>query len=497
MSSRRGTAVRRAGTTFLFLASITLLFRPGAPVAAQTALAPAPVAPGGFLETADSIVVRPLLSPIQIQALLPLRGLFLFPPPYGTEAARITNPTDCGGADCVDYVGYSYWRNINNHVGSDTMLIFLSLDRSRGGAGPTLFSFNKVTGQVSVVGPLFDASSPFSWSTAEGWYFSATRPTTLYLSSGASLLRYDVLTRQMGTVFDAAPQFGSDKYIFQFHSSNDDRVHSATLRQTGTWATLGCLVYREDTAQFSYYPKVGDFDECQIDKSGRWLLIKENVDGAYGEDNRIIDLETGVERLQLDQNGAAGHSDNGFGYMVAADNYSPLPNSVRVFQFGQDPLLAPVVYHNLDWFVSSPNHTSHANARSGVPLGQQYACGSSANRTNSARANEIFCFRLDTSLQVLIVAPSLTDLDAPGGGDDYGKLPKGNLDPTGQYLIWTSNMSGNRLDAFIVRVPSQLLVGTPSDVTPPANVQNLRRGDTAPFPSTGSTTSSSFPTPPR
>src|SRR5207247_1791934 len=40
------------------------------------------------------------------------------------------------------------------------------------------------------------------------------------------------------------------------------------------------------------------------------------------------------------------------------------------------------------------------------------------------------------------------------------KLPKGNLDVTGSYFIWTSNMGGNRLDAFIVKVPFQLLTGT-------------------------------------
>jgi len=30
-------------------------------------------------------------------------------------------------------VGYSYWSNINNHVGSDTMLGFLGLERRKGG----------------------------------------------------------------------------------------------------------------------------------------------------------------------------------------------------------------------------------------------------------------------------------------------------------------------------------------------------------------------------
>jgi hypothetical protein len=35
----------------------------------------------------------------------------------------------------------------------------------------------------------------------------------------------------------------------------------------------------------------------------------------------------------------------------------------------------------------------------------------------------------------LIVAPVMTDLNAGGGGDDYAKAPKGNLDITGRYFI--------------------------------------------------------------
>ena len=80
----------------------------------------------------------------------------------------------------------------------------------------------------------------------------------------------------------------------------------------------------------------GDYDECQIDKSGRWLVIKENVDGRNGEDNRIIDLETGAEHVLLDENGAAGHSDIGYGYMVAEDNFNPQPGAVRVWRFDMD-----------------------------------------------------------------------------------------------------------------------------------------------------------------
>jgi hypothetical protein len=74
-----------------------------------------------------------------------------------------------------------------------------------------------------------------------------------------------------------------------------------------------------------------------------------------------------------------------------------------------------------------------------------------------ARANEIIAFRLDGSLEVLVIAPVMTKLGARGGGDTYAKYPKGNVDVTGKYFIWTDNMAGARLDAFIVKIPSHLL----------------------------------------
>jgi hypothetical protein len=428
--------------------------------------------PGGFVEKTNSTAVRPGLSASQIQAMLPSRGPFVFPAPYLTQGIRLTNAGDCGGADCVSYVGYSYWRNINNNASSPTLLAFISLDRNRGGVGPSLFRVDKTTGVVTPLGALFDSTNPLSWSTGEGWYFSATAPNMLYVFSGTQLQRYDVMTRTFTTVFDAGPQYGSDKYVWQTHSSNDDRVHSATLRSRATDESLGCMAYKEDTKTLLFYPRVGDFDECQIDASGRYLQIKENVDGLYGQDDLIIDLQTGVQRTYLNQNGAPGHSDVGFGYVVGGDNWNSLPNAIRLFPLDQaswSATSAPLVYNNMDWNVLAPDHISHTNAQSGVPASQQYVCGSGANRSNTNRANEVLCFRLDTSMNVLVVAPVMTDLDAPGGGsDDYSKEPKGNLDPSGQFFIWTSNMGGARLDAFIVKVPSQQLVASVSDTTPPA-----------------------------
>jgi hypothetical protein len=438
---------------------LALLALPALPAIAQV--------PGGFVEKADSTAVRSRLTPAQIQAFLPARGPFTFPYPYNTRGIRLTNNTDCGGNDCLNYVGYSYWRNINNHTGSNDLYVFLGLNGT-GGTGPTLFKVDKTTLAVTKVGPLFPTTSPFYYASGEGWYWSATQPSKIYVTDnfGTRFYRYDVFTHQLTQIYDAATYFGGGYYIWQAHSSDDDRVHSATLRDQSTYEMLGCLVYREDTAQFSWFPKVGDFDECHVDKSGRFLVSFENVDGAYELDNRIIDLATGTETRILDQDGAAGHMDAGFGYMVGADNWNSQPNAVRLYTFGQTPVQGIVVYHDAGgaadptWSALSADHIAHGNARPGVPPGQQFACGSGATRNTVPRGNELVCFKLDTSMDTLVVAPTMIDLDAPGGGSlDYNKFPKANLDVTGRYMIWTSNLGGNRLDAFLVEVPYELLTG--------------------------------------
>lgn len=412
---------------------------------------------GGFLETPETTSIRLPLSQDAIQSFLPERGLFTFPAPYHTQAVRLTNSSDCADNDCVNYAGYAYWRNMNNHIGMDSMLVFLGLDQTRGGNGPSLFELDKLTGQVTNLGALFPSDNPLSWATGEGWYFSATMPTKLYINDGPRIVRFDVISEQMQTVVDVTDKLGDGYYLSQMHSSDDDRVHSATVRDDTSYNVLGCMAYEEDSGRYHYYPFERDFDECQVDRSGEWLIIKANLDGQHGEDNLIVNLHTGNERVLLDQDGAAGHSDLGHGYMIAADNWADRANTWKLWDFSQSVLQGERVYHNNDWTVSAPDHLSHTNARADIAARDQHACASSVNRSAGPHANEIICFNLDGSESTLVVAPVMTDLNAPGGGDNYAKAPKGNLDVSGQYFLWTSNTGGARLDAYIVRVPDQLL----------------------------------------
>jgi hypothetical protein len=462
----------------------TSLFTLGATVVNARIGVPNPPPPyGGFLEKDGPGNYRPRLTRDQILSFLPAneaKGVFKFPAPYATTAVRLTNAADCGGTDCLAYVGYSYWRNTNYHVGRAEMLIFLGFDRSAGGPGPSLLTYDKTTDQVQNLGPLFPATSTFSYATGEGWYFSGSQPTKLYtyLVGTAKLLRYDVLTHQFDS--SAAMDLGTCRrpqlcpsnaaYIFQPHSSDDDSTHSATVQDLN-YNHLGCVVYRstwKKPFQFFPPPKGFELDECHVDKSGNWLMLLEvNPNGSV--QNRIVDLQRGTITTIDDLNGSLGHLDMGYGYAVGADNYNPDPNATILLKFPvtttQRPV-GPVVHFNKRWDIVAANHITHGNAIPGAPPESQYACGSNASRVPDM-ADEIVCFSLnskrnaDGSLDVLVVGPVMTDLDATGGrdfaGDDYTQLPKGNLDVTGRYFIWTTNMGGNRLDAFIVKVPYQWL----------------------------------------
>ena len=465
----------------------TSLFSLGATVAGARIGVPDPPPPpsdGPLIEKSGSPTLRSRFTRDQILAFLPpneATGPFTFPRPYGTTAVRLTNANDCGGTDCLAYLGYSYWRNTNNHVGRPEMLIFLGFDRSAGGAGPSLLSYNKTTDLVQNLGPLFPASSAFSYATGEGWYFSGTQPTKLYtyLVGQPVLRRYDVVSHQFDNT--AAMDLGTCRrpgvcpsnaaYIFQPHSSDDDSTHSATVQDTN-YNRLGCVVYKsagKKSFQFFAPAKGFELDECHVDKSGNWLMLLEvNPNGSV--QNRIVDLRRGTITTIDDVNGSLGHLDMGFGYAVGADNYNSFPNATILLKFPVTSTrrpVGPVVHYNKRWDIAAANHIAHGNAIAGQPAESQYACGSNASRVPDM-ADEIVCFSLnpnrnpDGSLDVLVVGPVMTDLDATGGrdfnGDDYSQLPKGNLDVTGRYFIWTTNMGGGRLDAFLVKVPYQSLV---------------------------------------
>lgn len=425
--------------------------------------------PGGFIENPSGAVAR---APVSDFSFLPAgTGEFDFPAPWNTRGVRLFD-AETFGANALP-VEYSYWRVSNNHVGSDIMKIMVRLPEANG--GPSIIEYNKVTGAVGAPQPIFDTGVLYRIPTAfQGVYFSATDPNKLYWAYEGAFMSIDVSSlplqlADVNTVFDAS-RTGAGNKVWQANSDHNDQYHSMTYRDSG-YAFLGAVVYDEVTDTFQTFPANGTFDECQIDRGGNWLLVKEQVDGLQGEDNRVFDLTGGLaaapatEKVLFDPDGAGGHSDNGFGFMVAADNYANNSNQKRLWDFSQDPLAgsSTTVYFNSNWFSAAANHISwcHAVPASTTPIANQYVVGSGLTDNTHIHTNDIFAIPLDGSQDCLIIAPNMS-ADSGAGGSFYDRLPKGNTDITGEYFIWSSNRGGSAyMDIFMVKIPKHLLGNAP------------------------------------
>lgn len=386
----------------------------------------------GFLPCTDE-TLRP--TPWELLPQLPSKGPFRFPEPWNTIATRVTD--DAQGA-LLEPVGYSYWRNMNAHRNNDFIYVMLAFRNK----GPCLFVVSKIDGTSKMVDFM-----EFS-HTGEGLYFSAHKVDILYVNLGSTFYRYNVETGSMKEIFS----IDKNCYLWQCHSNFDETIHSATFRDKNTYEMLGAVVYNENLNQLRYFPKKGDFDECQIDKSGKFLVIKETYLGR-GECNRVVHLETEREIIISNDEGAIGHSDSGDGFIIGEVDVNPLPNCVEMRDLNR--LSRSIQYHGTKW-STGVGHVSHTNVHN-----PSFIVISNASRDIEVpRQNEIIQVPLDGSQTFRPLAPSCTDLDYSGGDvpgntksdNDYRKMPKGNLDAYGEYYIWTANHRSDHLDAFIMRL---------------------------------------------
>lgn len=301
---------------------------------------------------------------------------------------------------------YPYWTQINHHAGQDHLFAFVG----RVGLHPLLLTIRKADLAV-----LETRDLPFA-GTGEGWYFSDTQPHALYVLLARSLMRYDVVTDQVETVFTLNVAFGST--LWQAHSSADDRVHSATVKGAD-YEDVGCVVSREGQQQF--FGAHEGYDECQIDKSGRFLVIKEGL-GA----NRIVDLVTGNESTITDMDGAVGHSDCGDGTLIGEDDSSDRWQLVRWNLAHLDGGMQVLLRGPAEW----RNGMGH--------------CAVRGDRVLVSGDDGIYA--VEPSGEILPVAPPQM------WATDYDHQLRACWDPTGEYCLWLADSGTGRFDAFMARV---------------------------------------------
>jgi hypothetical protein len=320
----------------------------------------------------------------------------LEPPPSGSVTSiRVTDERDGE----IPNRGHSYHSQVYNR-GEDVWFAFCG----NADGHPRFFKIEGTA--ITRLGPLL----PFV-TTGEGMYWDASG--WIYVCDGPRLLRVNPFTGQQTIALDISQTHpGCD--LWQSHSSEDGRTHSATVRQIvtdGKYPNIGTIVQKDGAQQF--YGAEGVLDESHLTSDGSHLLIEES-DG-----NLIVDLSSWGERWITNAEGALSHVDCGPDYVVGEDDQAGACTYLDLRTL-ERRLLFPT------WGMG------HVSVRAGKCL--------------LSDAEKLSMVALDGS--------GVTSLAPHGMVSDgtYETQVFGNLSPDGSVAAYVSNVAG-RFDLYVLRVP--------------------------------------------
>ena len=387
---------------------------------AQTRSA-APAAPN---KAASVITDRRILSEGPLPVLPRAGGTFV-DPTFGTTIMRVTDESD--GAQCNNF--YSYWPTFN----LDSTRFFLACDNN-----PKLYRFDPNTFQI-VSKAQFDRLPGGGYISAEDATWSGTNANVLYGYNELKLYAYDVATKTHTLVKDFSFELPPG-YLGQMSKSLDDNVFAFT-RKDKNYKPLGYLVWRRDQNRILRNADLADFDEVQVDKSGRYIAVKAKFDRTVNV--QIVDLQTGkVEDLTNPApDFSPGHSDSGRQIVVGYDNWN---NQYTVRNLATPHQFKTVIGFGNDW--SQANHVSMLADNEGWCLISNYTAGNGG--ALGPFRNEIFQVSTDGSQRVRRLAHHHSVYR------DYWDTPRADISRDGRFVAFTSNWgSSTRRDVFIIKVP--------------------------------------------
>jgi hypothetical protein len=261
-------------------------------------------APPPGIKTDRGIYPEPPLPP------LPKAGGTITDPTFGTTIMRVTDEAD--GKDNMN--AYSYYKAFNR-----TSTRFLVNSAGRG----MLYQFDPQAFAILGKENLFAKNTP---AGAEPWWedahWSDQDPDVLFCHQGLNLWTYNVVTKSYTLIRDFTADFPPG-HIRQVSKSLDDDVFAFNL-QDPKWNVYGFGVYRRsDDKVLMFKDMKGNLDEVQVDKTGHWLVVKTDKQGHGVVQNLMVDLDTLKTEELIDDapDFAPGHSDNGHGFIIGADNW--------------------------------------------------------------------------------------------------------------------------------------------------------------------------------
>lgn len=372
------------------------------------------------------------LNPYPEPALptLPSAGGTFTDPTFGTTILRATDGND--GPNCT--TAYSYWPTFN--VNSTRIQIAIG-----GGNGAT-YRFDPVALVLSdrqplYVGPAPGGGTPFQ----EDAIWSASDPDLLLCHEGARVWSYNVTTHAYVLVKDFSARFPG-QYLWQMSRSMDDQVFAFTRRENVTYAVLGYFAWRRDNDTILLDQDAETLDEVQVDKTGQYLVVKTGEMGATAIEVRVADLSRGMLFADLTDGSpdfAPGHSDNGHGTVLGADNWM---NRITFRQLATPHQLSSALDFGNDWTQGA--HLSLLADDEARALVSLYDNGA---HTSGRFHDEIIELSTDGSQSVRRLAHHRSLVQG------YDDTPRANISRDGCFVAFTSNWGGSgRRDVFILKL---------------------------------------------
>jgi hypothetical protein len=377
---------------------------------------------------------------------LPRAGGKFFDPVFGTEIMRVTDETTA--TDGGTY--YSYWPTFN--CNNTRLLVKTGTDGTA-----HVYDFDPVSFSLGARRAVPRASA--GNLGVEGAIWSGDDPDLLYGLIGLAIYAFHPSTQTFTRVADFSSRFPRGDFLWQLSMSRHDEVFAFSRRRPnakGGSDYVGYAAYRRSDNSFILDQSIinNDLDEVQIDKTGRWLVVKGETKTTRGFSVR--DLQNGGSRKELGAGPpdyAPGHSDNAATFVTGYNNYL---NTFDRRDFANPRPIIKELSLGQDW--SEASHISHLADDDSWILVSLYVVAP-ANTPPGPFHNEIMLVKTDGSENVIRL------LHHHSVYKEYWDTPRANISRDGRFVAFTSNWGGTkRRDLFVAKIQ------------PPAAIRQRRVG---------------------
>ncbi len=373
------------------------------------------------------------VRPLPEAPVLPGAGKTYIDPVFKTLILRVTDELD----GKTSQTAYSYWPSFNKDCSYFHIMTSF---------GPTLYSFDSAGFKLLSKEKLFAAKTP--GGKAPNWedsIWSGIDPDLLICSEGPRLWNYNVRTRAYTLLKDFSEMLPGEK-PWQLSRSIDDEVFGFTRKDLIKNSIKGYAVWKRSADKLLVNKNETELDEVQVDKSGRYLVVKSDKQGRGVINVHVIDLQSGTVSDLLDDGPdfSPGHSDNGTGCLVGDDNYL---NRFLFRKLASPHSFTAIRARKDDW--SQGAHLSFLADDESMILVSNFT----ANKLpcSGLFKDEIFLLATDGSGRVKRICHHRSDYLKT---KEYWDSPRANISRSGKFIIYTSNWDASgRRDVFIAKVP--------------------------------------------